>query len=661
MSSYAPLIRKPAAVPAKPKAARPAPVAAARPAAQAPVQPGVERDARVIAGAGIEITSADDPREARADQSAARILAAPAPRGQPRSDLLAPRAAPRSVAREMTGTAGHPLAMPVRREFEQRFGHDFSLVRVHTGARAAESARGLDALAFSVGHDIVFGRDAYAPFTVEGRQLLAHELAHTIQSESRDARRLQRRRIPSHAGLSSDLPSAGVGFDAARTGLVLAIERAWDELTPARQAAVRAGAAVFGITWPATTGPMARLSVATRAELLSFANLLRSAAPNITLGDPALIDTGARPGTTDAANITTLVARANAVFAEIASGARDADIAQVFGVLNVAAVKAKYANAHTRMNQLKAANKIVTDRSGYSAEAGLGGLSNSAQIAVEPSAIDVPTDKESIVTLVHESMHAGNAGLRDFGYIDSSSFTRLPVAVKLANAAHYEVVPRRILGADNSFPGVTFTPAGGAEPALTPREQAIRDASETFRLAWTAALNLHKLYVRLFRAPGEWNTLNLSSSGYRGVAPGARFSNTLPFWSKVEALTIHTRAAAIAPAGPPATAPVTLIDIALSEGVVRKMAQGLAAVEGDTPADALALENASATPAERTAAAASSHAERDLLIRLVLRTRLGSLTGSTARDERVVAQLARVERRGDWADYLRIRSPAAFP
>ncbi len=58
---------------------------------------------------------------------------------------------------------------------------DFSPVRVHTGARAAESARAVGALAYTVGRDIVFGDGAYAPHTTDGRRLLAHELAHVLQ------------------------------------------------------------------------------------------------------------------------------------------------------------------------------------------------------------------------------------------------------------------------------------------------------------------------------------------------------------------------------------------------------------------------------------------------------------------------------------------------
>jgi hypothetical protein len=67
---------------------------------------------------------------------------------------------------------------------ESRFGSDFGHVRVHTGERAEESARSLNAAAYTVGRDIVFGAGQYAPGTTGGRKLLAHELTHTIQQGS---------------------------------------------------------------------------------------------------------------------------------------------------------------------------------------------------------------------------------------------------------------------------------------------------------------------------------------------------------------------------------------------------------------------------------------------------------------------------------------------
>jgi flagellar basal body-associated protein FliL len=79
---------------------------------------------------------------------------------------------------------GQPLPESVRNFFEPRFGYDFSQVRVHTGAQAAEAARAVDAQAFTVGQDIVFGAGHYAPETTAGKKLLAHELTHVVQQQS---------------------------------------------------------------------------------------------------------------------------------------------------------------------------------------------------------------------------------------------------------------------------------------------------------------------------------------------------------------------------------------------------------------------------------------------------------------------------------------------
>ncbi|MCI0337075.1 MAG: DUF4157 domain-containing protein [Acidobacteria bacterium] len=76
---------------------------------------------------------------------------------------------------------GQPLPQSARAYFEPRFGHDFSDVRVHTTGRAEEAARQVNAQAFTIGRDIVFGVGRYNPETQTGRQLLAHELTHVVQ------------------------------------------------------------------------------------------------------------------------------------------------------------------------------------------------------------------------------------------------------------------------------------------------------------------------------------------------------------------------------------------------------------------------------------------------------------------------------------------------
>lgn len=76
---------------------------------------------------------------------------------------------------------GYPLDASARTFFESRLGYDFSHVRIHTDSKAADSARALDALAYTVGRDIVFWPAQYAPSSRSGQKLLAHELVHTIQ------------------------------------------------------------------------------------------------------------------------------------------------------------------------------------------------------------------------------------------------------------------------------------------------------------------------------------------------------------------------------------------------------------------------------------------------------------------------------------------------
>jgi hypothetical protein len=79
-------------------------------------------------------------------------------------------------------SAGRPLDGNLRALLEPRFGHDFSRVRVHTDEPAAESARAVNALAYTVGHDIVFGPGQFAPHTHTGRALLTHELTHVAHA-----------------------------------------------------------------------------------------------------------------------------------------------------------------------------------------------------------------------------------------------------------------------------------------------------------------------------------------------------------------------------------------------------------------------------------------------------------------------------------------------
>lgn len=78
---------------------------------------------------------------------------------------------------------GRALDPALRAVFEPRFGFSFDRVRVHTDTRSAAAARSLGALAYTIGHDIVFGAGQYALDSAVGQRLLAHELAHVVQQD----------------------------------------------------------------------------------------------------------------------------------------------------------------------------------------------------------------------------------------------------------------------------------------------------------------------------------------------------------------------------------------------------------------------------------------------------------------------------------------------
>jgi hypothetical protein len=98
-----------------------------------------------------------------------------------------PQVAPPSVY-AVLNSPGQPLDAATRAFMEPRFGHDFSGVRVHTDAGAADSAKAVNALAYTLREHVVFNSNQYSPGTAEGQRLLAHELTHVVQQRpgSRD-------------------------------------------------------------------------------------------------------------------------------------------------------------------------------------------------------------------------------------------------------------------------------------------------------------------------------------------------------------------------------------------------------------------------------------------------------------------------------------------
>ena len=109
------------------------------------------------------------------------------------------------IVHDAFASPGRPLDHSPRAVMESRLGVGLAGVRIHTGGRAAEAARAVNARAFTVGQDIFFGANRYDPRSREGQRLLVHELTHTVQQSgggnglSKAGPSLQRDPIPDSA------------------------------------------------------------------------------------------------------------------------------------------------------------------------------------------------------------------------------------------------------------------------------------------------------------------------------------------------------------------------------------------------------------------------------------------------------------------------------
>lgn len=119
-------------------------------------------------------------------------------------------AAGTEMALNAASQGGMPLPAELRGFFEPRFERDLSHVRLHLDSAAEEGARAVQAKAYTVGSDIVFGAGEYAPSTTAGRHLMAHELAHVIQQERQPAAINRKIRSDPQASLSGFFSAKGI-------------------------------------------------------------------------------------------------------------------------------------------------------------------------------------------------------------------------------------------------------------------------------------------------------------------------------------------------------------------------------------------------------------------------------------------------------------------
>jgi hypothetical protein len=161
----------------------------------------------------LAVGRADDPLEHEADRAADQVMRMPDP--QPTSSAAITRldrkcsgcaaeeeetlsakrigsdadradAPAPPIVHEVLRSPGRPLDASARAFFEPRFGCNFGQVRIHDDAHAADSSRAVRAVAYTVDDHIVFGTGQYAPRSIQGKELLAHELAHVLQQHDSD-------------------------------------------------------------------------------------------------------------------------------------------------------------------------------------------------------------------------------------------------------------------------------------------------------------------------------------------------------------------------------------------------------------------------------------------------------------------------------------------
>jgi hypothetical protein len=256
----------------------------------------------------------------------------------------------------------------------------------------------------------------------------------------------------------------------------------------------------------------------------------------------------------DAAKLKVLMKDAGDLMAKAEGDA--AGLKAVFGTQDSVA-KARYASGRTALAGAAADldKHVTTDYNLDDPETFLGGWAqHSTQMMHLLVGVVQGTDpNESKSTLVHEASHLGHGSVDDLGYYGTPAFEAMSEADKVNNAAHFEELPRRLLGT-SSFAGHTFTPGtkkGGG--AVTRLDTVHKIASDHLQHAWDAASDAH-MWLRGVRK--EWLTK-------KDTTPFTAEKTLILELSKLSDMTVHQQAAA--------HARITSLDIVIIESVVRAM------------------------------------------------------------------------------------------
>jgi hypothetical protein len=405
--------------------------------------------------------------------------------------------------------------------FGPRFGHDFSGVRVHVGGDAANAARAVQARAYTIGNDIVFGSGEYAPSTSEGRRLLAHELVHTIQQagDRRSGSVLQR--------LSPDFEVRGRPAQSAGTPGSVFFDRNSSVIDPAEdpKLAAFAGVALSTVTLKgfASEEEIGRPALV-KARMDAVAARLKaiSPGPGDPVESPDLVSGIGQLGYRDVRRVEILVAKAASsqpdchLGADISCGPAPNDFdrgvdaavntllpAAITALDNPAVAPAKdalllfggAANAATvKANLIKIKNQFpnmapaipLNNRTAHGHRcintcegdvlASNQGVGAAARMTVGPRYFALADPIEQGLVLIHEGSHGAlSLATKDKAYEWQRLFTlnppALPPAVALANADSYARFVRLIhdpaaLPASSVQDVTTALPAGSEREVL---------------------------------------------------------------------------------------------------------------------------------------------------------------------------------------------------
>jgi hypothetical protein len=291
-----------------------------------------------------------------------------------------------------------------------------------------------------------------------------------------------------------------------------------------------------------------------------------------------------------------------------------AGLKQVFGSEDARA-KTVYGKAKTKIGVVKGSmdTSVDTDYNRDDEQTGLGGWArfSTQHIHLQRKVAEVADKDKSMIVIIHECCHLADSAVDDAGYYGSPGFESKPDLDKTNNAAHYEELPRRLVG-KSSYVGLTFTPGvmkGGG--AVTFEDEVRTAATDHVRKAWDKAVDVHQFLRDIRKDIQSGNTASF-------IANKARILEL----SKLEHLTIHEQV-------PPTT--INMNDIALSEGA----AHATTLIKKEVPKQAV--------PAAPVAPKVKADYIKDVVDGAI--KGYGALTGSSADDKALIDWLVKEYRK----------------